>query len=292
MTAPLKLTPALRAAAREALLIVDPVYWARTKLNISVDDWQRDLMRTSKREVCCAASRQVGKSFTAGLIVGHLLDTQDDAVAVSVSPSMRQSSEMVRRVRTALTKAGRALPTSNSFGLETDRGSRLIAVPGGEDGSGARGFTASLLVLDEGAFLADDVVAAVRPMVATKPDARVISISSTGAAQGWFFELWRAQDDAVAYFDIKATQCPRISQEFLEAELRRLGRRRFGAEYLNEWLTSGSSFFSEGFIATLDRRAPVLDEAPFVADPQAAVEAAAAAHAASTVDKLLSRRRA
>jgi hypothetical protein len=285
------LSETARSIARQALLQIDAAYWAREVLGVQLDPWQVDLLRATG-EVVAVAARQTGKSFTASLAIAHLLTFRENGVAVSVSPSLRQSSEVVRKVRQALNMASVDLKTDNSFTLETGIGSRLIAVPGSEGSVSARGYSADLVLFDEASYLADDAVVAVRPMTATRAGAKIINISSSGVASGWFYRLWRDREQypEVKFFDIRAEACPRISAEFLADERRRLGTQRYAAEYENQWIAGGVGFFGEALLAAIERRQP-LDESPIPHDPQVAVEVAARASAAATLGGLLNRRR-
>ncbi len=285
------LSETARSIARQALLQLDAAVWARKALGVQLDSWQVDLLQ-APGEVVAVAARQTGKSFTASLAIAHLLAFRESGVAVSVSPSLRQSSEVVRKVREALNMAGVELKTDNSFTLETGIGSRLIAVPGGEGSVSARGYSADLILFDEASYLADDAVVAVRPMTATRAGARIINISSSGVASGWFYRLWRDRDHypEVRFFDIRADACPRISAAFLAEERRRLGPKRYAAEYENQWIVGGAGFFGDALVAAIERR-PSIDDCPIPCDPQVAVEVAARAGAASALGGLLGRRR-
>ena len=60
-----------------------------------------------------------------------------------------------------------------------------------------------------------------------------------------------------------ADDIPRIDRRFLDRERRRLGEKRFMAEFYNEWIAEGGGFFSQSFFDALDgERAPYMDAAP------------------------------
>jgi hypothetical protein len=102
-------------------------------------------------------------------------------------------------------------------------------------------------VIDEAARVDDELLAAIRPTMATKPGARMIALSTPAGRRGWFFEAWTGAEDWHRV-KISADQCPRISKAFLDEELRALGAQRFSEEYGLEFLDPNEAVFSTAII--------------------------------------------
>jgi hypothetical protein len=76
-----------------------------------------------------------------------------------------------RRIRDILIAAGARFRTDNIYTLELKNGSRVLAPPGGDDS--IRGLTVDgWIVADEAAQLSNDLIAALSPMRARRPQAR------------------------------------------------------------------------------------------------------------------------
>src|SRR5262249_57463111 len=72
--------------------------------------------------------------------------------------------------------------------MELSNGSRIISLPGSEKTT--RGYSAaSLVVMDEASRVPDELLAAVRPMLATT-SGRFIALSTPAGKRGWFWEAW------------------------------------------------------------------------------------------------------
>jgi hypothetical protein len=72
--------------------------------------------------------------------------------------------------------------------LELMNGSRIIALPG--ESNTVRGYSgATLIICDEAARIPDELLAAIRPMLATS-NSRLIALSTHHGRQGWVFEAW------------------------------------------------------------------------------------------------------
>ncbi len=149
-----------------------------------------------------------------------------------LSPSLRQSAELFLKVVSLYRDLGRPIPPvrprDNALKLELANGSRIISLPGTE--GTIRGYSgASLLVIDEAARVPDSLYFAVRPMLAVSGGA-MMCVSSAYAKMGFFYEEYTGSN-RWERLKIKATECPRISPDFLEEERQAMGDLFFDREY-------------------------------------------------------------
>ena len=108
----------------------------------------------------------------------------------------------MRRVREALIKVGAELKSDNVYGLELTNGSRVLALPGSDDS--IRGLTVDgWIVADEAARLSDDLIAALRPMRARRPEARFAMLSTAWSRTDPFWTAWASDDPS--WIRLKAT---------------------------------------------------------------------------------------
>ena len=152
------------------------------------------------------------------------------SLSVVACPAQRQSAEAVRRVREAVIKAGGKLEADNVYGLELKNGSRVLALPGSDDS--IRGLTVDgWIVADEAARLAIDLIAALRPMRARRPEARLAMLSTAWSRTDPFWTAWAERRSILDAAESYRRHCP-TRPEFLEQERRALGEDRFKREYL------------------------------------------------------------
>jgi len=232
--------------ARDLARAFDPALIA-ADCRLILDPWQADLMRSTAPRVLMLCARQVGKSTVAALISLATAVTQAGALILLVSPSQRQSGELFRVVMRHLRElpGAPAITAESALRLELANGSRIVALPGDE--KTIRGFAgAALVVLDEAARIEDELIAAVRPMLATS-GGRLIMLSTPFGKRGVFYEAWHGSD-SWHRVKIAATDCPRISKQFLEEELAELGQQRFSEEYGLEFLENTEAVFPTGII--------------------------------------------
>lgn len=225
---------------------VDPALIAHD-CGITPDSWQAALLRERPRRSLLLCARQTGKTTATALLALSVAIYEAPAFVVVVSPSQRQSAEMLRtimRLHAHLVGAP-ALNAESVLKAEFVNGSRIVALPGTE--RTIRGYAAvDLVIIDEASRCDGELLAATRPMLATS-NGRLIALSTPAGKRGWFHEAWTQGDDWHR-IRVTADQCPRITQEFLNEELRELGTQRFSEEYGLEFLDPDEAVFPTAII--------------------------------------------
>ncbi|MCF6096779.1 terminase family protein [Thermovorax subterraneus] len=232
--------------ALDLAFALDPVLFAKEALNFYPDPWQEKVLRWSGRRLLLCCSRQSGKSTTTAILALHRALFYPKSLILLVSPSLRQSSELFRKVQEFL----RELPPEmqpelledNKLSLVMKNKSRIVSLPSSE--GTIRGFSgASLIIEDEAARVSDDLYFAIRPMLAVS-NGRLILMSTPFGKRGHFFKEWAEGGDTWERIKITAYDCPRISREFLEEERQAMGDWWFRQEYLCEFVETEDNVFT------------------------------------------------
>jgi hypothetical protein len=139
------------------------------------------------------------------------------------------------------------LNAESALRCELGNGSRVIALPGNE--KTVRGYSgAKLILLDEAARIEDELVQALTPMMATVKGS-LIALSTPRGKQGWFAKTWHDGGGDWTRVRVPASQCPRLSKEFLDGELKALGALAFSEEYDLAFNDNVEALFSSALIA-------------------------------------------
>lgn len=226
-------------------------------LGITPDAWQERVLRWTGKRLLLNCSRQAGKSTTTAVLALHRAIYAPGSLILLISPSLRQSAELFRKVTDSLGRlpSRPELVEDNKLSLSLANGSRIVSLPSSE--ATIRGFSAvSLIIEDEAAFVDDDLNTALRPMLAVS-DGQLILMSTPNGRRGHFFEAWERGGDAWERVHVTGYDVPRIARAFLEEEHRVMGER-FRQEYMGEFINAATGRVYAGF----DEAMCVVAEAP------------------------------
>lgn len=227
---------------------LDPVRFAQD-CQITADPWQADLLSSTCTRALLLCSRQSGKTTTTALIALHCALYQPGALIIIVSPSQNQSGEMLRTIKAlhSLIDGAPEAVGDSVLKFELTNGSRILALPG--SALTIRGYAApALIIVDEAAGVSDELIQAVFPMLATRTDGRLILLTTPKGKRGFFYTTWINGDPTWKRIKITAAQCPRISKEFLDEQMKLLGPTRYAEEYNCEFIDSDDSAFPTDII--------------------------------------------
>jgi len=216
--------------AADLTLALDPAEVFRRAVG-EPDPWQSKVLRSGAQRILLLCARQTGKSTTTAAMSLYEVLYRAGALVLLLSPSLRQSGELFRKVTGLYETLGRPVPEAerSALRLELANGSRLVSLPGSE--KTVRGFSSvTLAVVDEAARVPDDLYRAVRPMLAVS-GGRLVALSTPFGKRGWFHDEWTHAENDWERVRVPATECSRISPDFLKSERISLGQWWFRQEY-------------------------------------------------------------
>ena len=133
-TAALKRELALLRSSLAALTPVqsatldDPVAWAERIAGLTLDPWQRDVLLSAAPRLLLNATRQSGKSTAAALKAAWTV--LQGGLAVVVSPSLRQSGFLFRKLSRHLVTSDAAFRRETMTEVELLSGGLAVCLPG------------------------------------------------------------------------------------------------------------------------------------------------------------------
>jgi hypothetical protein len=230
------------------VLALDPVTFAES-LGFKPDAWQSNCLRWDgqhgRPQALWNCARQSGKSTIAALKAVHRAVFHPRSLILLVSPSLRQSSELFRKVGEWFERMDDKpeLPEDNRLSCVLVNGSRIVSLPSSE--ATIRGFSAvDLVIFDEAARVDDDLYRSVRPMLAVSRG-KLIAMSTPFGKRGWWFEAWQNGGETWQRVSVPATDNPRITREFLDSEQAAIGEWWFRQEYLCEFSDAIDNVFRD-----------------------------------------------
>lgn len=236
-------------------LAIDPS-WILRRSGLAADRWQREFLLANDRQVLLNCSRQAGKSTVVAALALHTALWHERALVLLVSPSLRQSGEIFRKVQNGYAALGRPLGAvyESTLRLELTNGSRVLCLPGREDTIRSYGGV-NLLAIDEAARVPDDLYRSVRPMLAVSRG-RLIALSTPFGQRGWFFQEWTG-NGPWRRVQVSWRDCPRIAPDFIAEERRALGELWVRQEYECAFTAMAGLVYPDFATAVVDEMHPV-----------------------------------
>lgn len=219
----------------------EPILDFARRLNFHPDPVQCQILETQSPRVILNCTRQWGKSTTVALRAAwHAIHHPDHLILV-LSRAEKQAAEFVAKAERFLLAAGLPLrrDPANRIGLTLPNRSRILAVASIEQT--VRGFSPHMLVLDEASKIPDSAYEAVLPMLGATQGSLWL-ISTPWGKQGFFWEEW-TRGEAWQRFQVKATDCPRISSAYLDEMRDRRGEAWVRQEFLCEFVAADDRMF-------------------------------------------------
>jgi hypothetical protein len=239
---PFKMEPLPQRPHHPTPPIPSPAHWAASTLNFTPDSHQSQVLDSSHHRILVNCCRQWGKSTTAAIRALHHALFHPQSEIILIAPTQRQSSELLRKVKSFSTQTEVKSDGTNRFSLQFPNNSRIVALPGNRDS--IRGFSrVSLLIIDEAGWVPDALYFTIRPFLAAAPNASLLILSTPNGDSGFFYHSWTGPQPWLR-IEVPATECHRITPAFLEEERQTLTDRYFRQEYLCEFQSHNNAVFS------------------------------------------------
>lgn len=233
----------------------DPIEFAGEILAFHPLPYQEKLLRDESKRIAVRMSRQAGKTTTIAVKAIWFACTYPRTLTLIVSPSMRQSMIMMDRVHSFLMSLPAKLKRALIMKLQRTvvwfrNGSQIVALPCSVHL--LRGYTAHLVLVDEGAFIRDDETLyynVLYPMLATTNGALIVSSTPWGKDSVFY----RMNNDPafskhiVTWKDV--VDAGLVKQEFIEEMRRVLPAERFQREFEAQFVEDADSYFPQDLIS-------------------------------------------
>jgi hypothetical protein len=236
--------------------IGDAVAFARERLGFHPDEKQEMVLRGGRR-VIVNCTRQWGKSTVTAAKAVHRAYSAAGSLTLVVTPSGRQSGEFLRKAEEFVRRLGIKVrgDGDNEISIAFPNGSRIVGLPGNE--ATARGYSASLLLIDEAARVDDALYRAMRPSLAVANGDLWLTSTPYGK-RGFFWGEWEHGGSEWERISVPATECPGISAQLLAEECAK-GDETYRREYMCEFGDMEGAVFSRESIEAALQDFPALD---------------------------------
>jgi phage FluMu gp28-like protein len=233
-------------------VIGDSVEFARRFLAFQPFPYQEEFLDDDSSLIAACCGRQVGKTTLAAIKAIHYALAHKGVRILIVSAGLRQSMILFDKIldfTEAALPARALLDYKSRTKVRFANASEIVALPCGRDGSTLRGYTADMVILDECGFIPRVVIdSVIRPTMITRPNARLIMISTPWMRDHPFHEAMNKPELGFKTYTWPTSMNPKIPKEKLELELRTIGEYDFNREYNALFLDDEFCYFPSSLV--------------------------------------------
>jgi hypothetical protein len=230
-------------------------------VNISLYPFQREAIDdiNQNRRVILKAGRQLGKTtMVVGYILWYILFNQDKLVAIlaNKAPTAREILSRIKIAYEALPLwIQQGVKTWNKGDIELENNCRVMATSTAS--SAIRGYSISLLYLDEFAFvpsnIAEEFFTSVYPTISSGESSKIL-ISSTPNGMNHFYKMWTEATEGhngFKYIEANWRQVPGRTQKWADEQRQVLGDQKYYQEVECEFMGSSGTLISAAGLKSL-----------------------------------------
>jgi hypothetical protein len=224
-----------------------------TELNFSLLKWQQKVFADNTRFKIVTAGRRCGKSrLSAVTLLIEGLNCPEGSAVMYIAPTIGQARTIIWDL---LHDLGRqVIKSSHVNNLEiTLINGRKILVRGADNPDSLRGVSLTYVVLDETAFIKQDIWEKVIRASLSDKKGRALFIS-TPSGRNWFYDIYKlgldGEDPEWKSWLFTTEDNETIDPKEVEAAKRSLSSFAFKQEYLASFDNAGSDIFKEEWFKT------------------------------------------
>ena len=224
-----------------------------TTLDFKLLKWQQEVFKDSHRFKVVAAGRRCGKSrLSAVTLLIEGLNCPDGSSVMYVAPTLGQARTIIWDL---LHELGRPVIKSshvNNLEITLINGKKIL-VRGADNPDSLRGVSLTYLVLDECAFIKQDVWEKILRAALSDKKGRALFIS-TPSGRNWFYDTFKLgqseEDEEWKAWHFTTADNETIDPKEIEAAKRTLSSFAFKQEYLSSFDNAGADIFKAEWFKT------------------------------------------
>lgn len=218
-----------------------PVEFSKVMLNFEPYPYQEDFLLDNSKRIVFLSGRQVGKSTITAIRTLWYAFVNNDVLALVIATNKNQAKMMIDKIKRWISKNPILYygSSSTTYEIRLFNGSKIIALPSSPDS--IRGFTANMVIVDEAAFVDEEIYVAIEPTLMST-NGTLILLGTPSNRSGRFWYAWNSpqwsKHHATSFdnpLNLKSSWIDDFRNSHTEADYRR--------EILGEFVSDESLFF-------------------------------------------------
>ena len=211
-----------------------PIGFAEWISGFKLFPYQRKFLADQSKRMIFVAGRQIGKSTIVALKALWRAWTHENQVILVIAPTFRQSKILFDKIRSFLMNEDLIMNDVVRLTMHDivfKNGSSIHCLPAVQEN--IRGYTADMIIVDEAAYVPDEVFTAIEPSLAVK-DGTLVLLGSPYTPSGYFYRAWTSSD--WSKYHVSSYKNPLIRKEWIEKYRASHTEIEFRREILGEFV--------------------------------------------------------
>jgi uncharacterized protein YuzE len=234
-------------------LVTEPSYFVEEFIGVEPFDYQKEFLDNPANRKLFVAGRRVGKSRSASWKALWYAITHAEAEVLLTAKTQRQSMELFRQIKAEIRQSE---AENSEWGIQREtrtevnfsNGSRIVCLPLGRDGSNIRGYGADLLIVDEAAYVPEEIFQEVLMPFLAVGENQFVMISTPRGKRGFFWDRYDESNRGEnQYFvqQVPTWKNPRVDQQWVENQRNNLTPMQFKREIKGQFDENADAYFTE-----------------------------------------------
>jgi len=230
----------------------DPVLFAQWFLNFPPFGYQKPYLRDQSPQIVACCGRQTGKTTLTAIKALHFALYNNSTHTLITSSCLRQAMILFNKIVDFVeicVPAQELLTHHSQTKIIFTNGSDITALPCGVDGSKIRGYTSDLVVVDEANYVRANIInSVIRPTMSTRPNAKIIMISTPYTKDHPFYEAFNNRKLGFSRYYFPTSINPLVTPKFLKQERRLIGEHDYNREYKAKFIDNQFAYFPSNIV--------------------------------------------
>jgi len=234
-------------------ILDDPVAFGEYFCDLNFFDYQERILLDPNPRISIRTGRQVGKTTVLAVKALHKAFTNPEQQILIIAKSWRQSAIMFSRIRNLIHRNSwieSQIKKETATMIYFLNGSEIYCLPAGYSGDTIRGYSPDLIIVDEAAFVPDEVFLAIEPSIAVTQGEIVYSSTPFGK-RGVFYQCFISSGWSCHH--VKSSECPIIPKDFLQRESESKTKNEYLQEYEGEFLSDADNYFPRDLVFSVTK---------------------------------------
>ncbi len=228
-------------------ILMSPTLFAMKVLNITPIRYQAEFLEDESPNIIIVGGRKIGKSTMLAIKSLWMAFVKPDQDILIMAPTYKQSKIVYEQIMAFIERVAFIRKHTMKFNIEEikfDNNSFIRCLTASHTGEGSRGYSATMIIFDEAAFIPDRVFTAVEPALAVKGMQLILSSTPAGK-RGYFYNSYANNPVSHRWhvYKVKSSESPLVTADYLNEQRLTMSENDYAQEFETAFIDSVGQYY-------------------------------------------------